>query len=201
MTTAEASQLRGRLVCSNSQTFGTAGALAYSALTKKASEGGGSTHMGDDLTNSLKWWATYFTAAKPRKVPVGKQKRPLYIFTAGSCEPSLESPVGLEAGYGAAMFDPEDKSLQSFGGDIGDALLDLLSDGGTKTQIVGQAELIPCLATKEIWRKICKGRLIMFYIDNEAAKFALINGNSPTRDSAWLVQQFREREANLECYS
>ena len=41
----------------------------------------------------------------------------------------------------------------------------------------------------------------MYYVDNEAAKFVLIKGNSPTRDSAWLVQHFWEKEANLECYS
>ena len=41
----------------------------------------------------------------------------------------------------------------------------------------------------------------MCYIDNEAAKFALIKGSSPTRDSAWLVQEFWEREAHLETFT
>ena len=159
MTAAGASQLRGRLVFSNSQTFGRAGALAYSALTKKASEGGHSTYMGKDFINSLRWWSSYFTTAKPRKVPVGKQRRPLYIFTDGACEPSLKNRMGMEAGYGAVMFDPEDKSLHSFGGSIGEALLDVLLDGGTTTQIVGQAELIPCLAAKEIWHTKMQGKI------------------------------------------
>ena len=34
----------------------------------------------------------------------------------------------------------------------------------------------------------------MCCLDNEAAKFALIKGTSPTRNSAWLVQQFWESE-------
>ena len=157
--------------------------------------------MSEDLVESLIWWAKYFVTAKPRKIVVGQQRRPIYIFTDGSCEPNDKSPVGLEAAYGAVMFDPEDERLQSFGGTIGEALLDLLSDGGANTQVVGQAGLIPCLAAKEIWRKNIKGRFVMLYIYNEAATFALIKGNSPTKDSAWLVQQFWEREANLESHS
>ena len=41
MPPAEASQLRGRLVFSNSQTFGRMGALAYTYLGRSAAEGGG----------------------------------------------------------------------------------------------------------------------------------------------------------------
>ena len=68
-------------------------------------------------------------------------------------------------------------------------------------QVVGQAGLIPCVAAKEVWRKKLRGRLVMNYVDNEAAKYAFIKGSSPTKDSVWSVQQFWEREANLECYT
>ena len=61
--------------------------------------------------------------------------------------------------------------------------MELLTDGWTKKQVVGQAELVPCLAAKQVWRKRMRGRLVMNYIDNEAAKYALIKGTSPTRDS------------------
>ena len=41
----------------------------------------------------------------------------------------------------------------------------------------------------------------MSYLDNDAAKFALIKGTSPTRNSAWLVQQFWEGESELGTFS
>ena len=41
----------------------------------------------------------------------------------------------------------------------------------------------------------------MHYIDNEAAKYGLIKGNSPTRDSAWLINEFWKQEADMESYS
>ena len=62
-----------------------------------------------------------------------------------------------------------------------------------KKQVVGQSEVFPCVAAKDAWRKKVKGRIIMCYIDNEAARYALIKGTSPTRNSAWLVQQFWEK--------
>ncbi len=79
--------------------------------------------------------------------------------------------------------------------------MELLTDGWTKKQVVGQAELVPCLAAKQVWRKRMRGRLVMNYIDNEAAKYALIKGTSPTRDSAWLVNEFWKSEALMESYS
>ncbi len=139
--------------------------------------------------------------AKPRKIPVGKLRRPICVFTDGSCKPCGDNLSGIEAGYGAVMYDPEDGALETIGGYLQEPLLDLLTDGGVKKQIVGQAELVPCLAAKVAWRKRMRNRLVMYYIDNEAAKFSLIKGTSPTRDSAWLVNEFWKREAAQESYS
>ena len=36
------------------------------------------------------------------------------------------------------------------------------------------------------------------YVDNEAARFALIKGSSPTRESAWLVNEIWKTAAELE---
>ncbi len=56
-------------------------------------------------------------------------------------------------------------------------------------QTVGQSELIPCHAARKVWGDRMKGRLVVFYIDSEAAHFALIKGLSPTRGSAWLANE------------
>ncbi len=41
----------------------------------------------------------------------------------------------------------------------------------------------------------------MTYIDNEAARYGLIKGTSPTRDSAWLIQEFWTAETKNESNS
>ncbi len=177
------------------------GALAYNYLGRKAAEGGGAWAMSWDLRWALEWWLEQVGQAKPRRIPVEKLRRPVFIFTDGSCEPRKDDPNKLEVGYGAVMWDPEDGALETFGGYIRDPLLELLTDDWTKKQVVGQAELVPCLAAKRVWRRRLKGRLVMHYIDNEAAKYALIKGTSPTRDSAWLVNEFWKSEAHLGSYS
>ena len=41
----------------------------------------------------------------------------------------------------------------------------------------------------------------MHYIDNEAAKYGLIKGSSPIKDSAWLINEFWKQEAEQESFS
>ena len=79
--------------------------------------------------------------------------------------------------------------------------INLLTDGGVKRQIVGQAELIPCVAARILWADRLAGRPVLHFLDNEASKFALIKGSSPTRDSAWIIHRTWELEASLKSWS
>ena len=198
MTPAEAAELRGKLVLSNSQTYGRFGALAYHHLGKKAGKMASGSYLDDDLRWALQWWTRHIKKAKPRIVRTGKQKKPVYTFTDGSCEPSQTSKTGVEAGYGAVLFDPEDQTLEMFGGQVSEDLLHLLTNAGSKQQVVGQSELIPCHAAKVVWRNRLKHRRVILFIDNEAARYGLIKGSSPTRDSAWLLNEFWRKEAAAE---
>ena len=99
------------------------------------------------------------------------------------------------------MFDPEDNALEYFGADMSEPLLDFLSGGGVKQQIVGQAEVIPCLASKVIWKDRMVGRPVVHFVDNEAARFALIKGGSPTIDSAWITSEFWNHEVGQSAHT
>ena len=132
---------------------------------------------------------------KPRVIRTGPQRPPVYLFTDGSCDPDPESPFGIKAAYVAVMYDPEDKSTETFGQTMSQPLLRLLSAEGNKQQIVGQAELVPCHAAQILWTQRLQGRRIVLHIHNEAARFGLIKGTSPTRDSAWLINSFWAAEA------
>ena len=93
------------------------------------------------------------------------------------------------------MYDPEDQVVETFGQNISEHLLKLLSAEGAKQQIVGQSELAPCHAAQLLWSKRPENRRAVLYIDNGAARFGLIKGTSPTRDSAWLINGFWAAEA------
>ena len=68
-------------------------------------------------------------------------------------------------------------------------------------QVVGQAELLPCVFARRLWSGRLRGRLVMHFIDNDAARFSLIKGTSPTQDSAWLTGEFWRREAKAQAFS
>ena len=197
MTPAEAAELRGRLVFSNSQTFGRMGALSYYHLGKQAAAGA-SWFISEELRWALGWWRSHVADAKPRRISTGLQRPCVHLFTDGSCDPGPQHATGIRSGYGAVLYDPEDGALGMFGGYLGDEVFELLSNAGEKQQIVGQAELIPCLAAKQVWRKRLRGRLVVCYIDNDAARYGLIKGSSPTRDSAWLINEFWRLEVGAE---
>ena len=48
-------------------------------------------------------------------------------------------------------------------------------------------------------RKI-RGRLVLHFIDNDAARFSLIKGTSPTLESAWLAGLLWEHDRNIDVH-
>jgi len=128
-------------------------------------------------------------------------RKPVIILSDGACEPDDSSSLGVNASYGAVMYDPEDNTCEYFGKYIDHDLMDFLTYGGQKQQIVGQAEMIPCLVARHVWKDRLKGRAVLNYVDNEAARFALIKGGSPTQDSAWIAAGFRRADSDLRCHS
>ena len=82
------------------------------------------------------------------------------------------------------MYDPEDEACEMAGKYMDNGLLDYFSHSGAKTQIVGQAELLPLLLAKQLWAKRMANRPVIYVIDNEAAKYVLIKGYSPSRQRA-----------------
>ena len=115
------------------------------------------------------------------------------IFTDGPCE--LDDDGGVWAGCGAVVHDPEAGTLEVFGNRVGDELAAILTSNGAKRQIVGQAELLPCVAADEV-----RNRNVRWYLDNEAARYGRIKGASPTRDSAKLIQELC-MDGELACQS
>ena len=75
---------------------------------------------------------------------------PLLFSTGGSCEPDEQHPTGASAEYGACIYDPGDDTYEYCGGYIQTDQLDLIALGGTKKQIAGQSELLPCIAARTV---------------------------------------------------
>jgi len=61
-------------------------------------------------------------------------------------------------------------------------------------QFIGQAEILPVLASLSLWHKMCTNRLVICFIDNESAKEVLTSGSSPVLSSSVMLQAFEKLE-------
>ena len=71
------------------------------------------------------------------------------MFTDRLWDPDSLSECGIRSGCGAAMYDPEDGTLEAVGIHMNKDLVHFLSEGGRARQRVGQAELVPCAAARQ----------------------------------------------------
>ena len=166
ITTQQASRLAGKLVFARSQVFGRVGSLALRILYKRTHL---ATKAGLDAETkwALWWWKRTLPTAEPRIVHLAGHRQPLVIFSDGYCDPDETSSSGVRAGYGALMFDPEDNAYEYFRMNMSEDLKDVLTLQGEKTQIVGQAEVLPCLLARKFWASRMKNRAVFYFIDND----------------------------------
>ena len=76
----------------------------------------------------------------------------------------------------------------------------VLQEERDSEQLIAQAEPLPVLAAKQKWADLLSktgGRRVIHFVDNDAARFGLIKGYSPTRSSAWLLSEIGRVEERL----
>ena len=59
---------------------------------------------------------------------------------------------------------------------------------------VFELELLPVVIALCVWEKFLRNCQIVFYLDNEAARGALISGATPSESGSWLVRTFTVHE-------
>ena len=92
--------------------------------------------------------------------------QPLLVFTDSAFENGA-------ATVGALIVDPELRKSMVYDGSIPEALVKKWQSSGSK-QVISQAELAAVVLARDMTKGILKGRRVIFFVDNEAARFALI---------------------------
>jgi len=134
----------------------------------------------------------YFSCSRPRTLRYVDARPPALIFTDGAEEGVVS--------VGGIMFDGMLQGSEYFGGVVVDLIVAAwLKDGGRK-RAIHQAEVYPALIAVELWAERLRGRRVILFVDNEAAKEAIIKGTSSSRASAKLVTNFWRRAAEAELY-
>ena len=143
--------------------------------------------MTDEMCLALEAVGPALGAAGSRIVEPRTSARPVLIFTDGACE-------DLGASIGGVIFPPGGRP-EAFGAMLTEeARLALTSKVGQK-QIIGQAEILPILVAKIIWEDHIASNKVIYFIDNDSARLALIRGYSPVLASLHMVMKCARLDA------
>ena len=84
------------------------------------------------------------------------------------------------------MFDPHGK-VECFGAIVHEDTVAKWKTKLDQDQVIGQAELFPVLVSKLTWASSLRGRKVIFFVDNEAARLGLVKAYSPVLPSLALI--------------
>ena len=128
----------------------------------------------------------------PRTVECKPGGPPLLVFTDSAFENGV-------ATVGALIVDPELRKSMVYDGSIPEALVKKWQSSGSK-QVISQAELAAVVLARDLTKGILKGRRVIFFVDNEAARFALIKGVSGKSSMQVLTSIFHETDLSSPCF-
>ena len=97
------------------------------------------------------------------------------------------------------MVDPELQKSLVYDGAIPRQMVDKWQSKGSK-QIISQAELATVVLIREETKALLKDRRVIFFIDNEAARFALIKGVSGKSSMQILTTAFHDIDIASPCF-
>ena len=113
----------------------------------------------------------------PRRVEALINSMPVIVFTDGACEEDGQV-VFYDAWKGIKKF---------FGQEIPKKTSDTCKRDGKK-QLVGQAEMLPVLVSKIIWKIHLYKRRVMWFLDNDAAQATYGSCTSQIDDSLNMLR-------------
>ena len=176
----DALSIRGRVAYAEGQLFGRVAAPLCRMLSAHASVGQyGRLHPS--LKQALSVVSDALAAAKPRRVGLPDGSPPIIVFTDGACETECTSIGGI-------LIDGSDQP-EAFGAVISASTVESWASKVGQTQVIGQAEIFPVLVAKLTWAKKLAGRKVIYFIDNDSARLALVKAYSPVLASMHIIIQ------------
>jgi len=202
-----AETLRGMLGFARSTCFGRCGGLALHFLGRVIS--GEVRQVAGHDAEHLTFWPNFLRNSPPRTVKAKDDRRPALIFTDGAEEGEGKNKV---VGVGGILVDPETTTTddlfegspptkrarrdgegrRAFGGQVPSDTVEEWRRTAGRDRVIHQAELMPAWLAIDLWGRQLHGRRVIVFVDNDAAKGALIKGGSRVEPSAGLAAKFWE---------
>ena len=187
----DALSFRGRFAFAEGQTYGRVLAPVARVLSQWSSLGR-AMRPTEELRLALAHGSLHLQHAGPKVVKPRKDQRPALIFTDGACEDSGTS-------VGGVLF--LDGILEFFGFMVTEEQVDAWKTKLHQKQVICQAELYPVLVAKHTWARQLRGRRIIHFVDNEAARLGLVKAYSPVLLSLSIIMDCLSWDYKNECES
>ena len=191
MSRKDAERLRGRLQWYESFANGRVAQQAFRVVSNVASIHRKGQQLSDMEVKALKFLRLRVLNAPPTIIQ-STNLRTWLIFSDGACE-GEEDKLGS---IGAILVDPEGKVFRYFSEVVPGKLMDRFLEQ-TKHPIF-ELELLPVWCALFTWSGFLQNSLAVFYLDNEGAKAALINGATSTENGRLIIQQFVLKELQIQ---
>jgi hypothetical protein len=129
--------------------------------------------------------------SKPKEVKQNRVIPPICVFTDGAFE--AQEDGSYLAAHGTVMFDPTCDFKVCHDGLVPPCLVDLWRTL-IGEQLIGQIEIYPVVALRIKYAHLFANRRVLYFIDNDSARDALIRGSSKSIPSFALLSLFYEQE-------
>ena len=107
----------------------------------------------------------------------------------------------MTAGMGAVLFDPVTRLAERWGAWLPLDMTRVLRSLVGGDQLAGQAEILPAIGARVKWHSVFANRSVLHFIDNDAARYGLLTGYSPSEASCFLIGEFWRVETLARCRS
>ena len=186
---AEAESLRGRLHWYTSFLFGRRSAQALNVLSDWVNRGASKGTLSDELRDSLSFLRDVSLQSEPLRISRSLQQSFL-IFTDGSLEDSF-------ACVGGILHDSQGTPLAFFSVKLDEASVARLY--AHSSHPIYEIELLAVWTALTLWEQCIRDSYSVFYLDNEAARGALISARSSTLTGGMIVDSFMRLEDRSLC--
>ena len=173
-----ARSLLGRVSFCEAQCFSRFGAAAVKSIAQKSREHSITRPLPQSLRDKLAWLANAVEIMRPKVIDCRNTQCPIVLFTDGAAESSDPDLILYDVvSVGGVAIDTDTGSVSHFGSMVPKKLVDEWKSGGIQ-QVITQAEVYPVLLAKFAFGQDWVGRRVISFIDNDAARYSLINANS-----------------------
>ncbi|CAE7781121.1 kptA, partial [Symbiodinium sp. CCMP2592] len=188
LSAKEAERLRGRMNFFEGHAFGRGPTQAVRNLDRQARVGLLKQGLTGDAKTSLGVLRSRLLSARPLEIGP-KFSKTWYLFTDGAFENGKGS-------VGAIFYDQSGVARGAFGARAPDAFMHRALEYSRNP--IYELELMPVLLAFRVWQKVFRCGQLVVYVDNEAAKAALIRACASTPVAELVTESVRLLEESLQ---